>query len=74
MRTTVALPEDLIRDLKAVAARRGTSPKTVLRLEAEEEIRRADREASRRLKFPLLASRESGRLHLANAETEALSA
>jgi len=74
MRTTVDLPDDLIRELKAVAARRGTSLKTVMRAAVEEEIRKAERKAGRRVKFPLLSSHEPGSLKLTNAEIEDLSA
>jgi hypothetical protein len=74
MRTTVDLPDELFRELKAVAARRGTSLKTVIRAAVEEEIRRTEGKAGRRVKFPLLSSHEPGSLNLTNADTEDLSA
>jgi hypothetical protein len=74
MRTTIDLPDQLFRELKAVAARRGTSLKTVIRVAVEEEIRKTERKAARRLKFPLLSSHEPGSLDLTNAEIEDLSA
>ena len=74
MRTTIDLPDSLFRELKAVAARRGTSLKALIRTAVEEEIRRAERRAGRRVKFPLLSSREPGSVDLTNAEIEDLSA
>lgn len=74
MRTTIDLPDPLFRELKAVAARRGISLKTVIRTAVEEEIRKAERKAGRRLKFPLLSSDKPGSLALTNAEIDDLSA
>ncbi len=73
MRTTIDLPDDLIREVKAVAARRGTSLKTVIRAALEEEIRKTERKAGRRVKFPLLESHEPGSLNLTNTDIEVLS-
>jgi len=74
MRTTVDLPDPLFRELKAVAARRGTSLKNVIRTAVEEEIRKTERKTRHRVKLPLLSSREPGSLDLTNAEIEDLSA
>ena len=74
MRTTIDLPDSLFRELKAVAARRGKSLKAVIQTAIEEEIRRTERRAGRRVKFPMLSSREPGSLDLTNAEIEDLSA
>jgi hypothetical protein len=74
MRTTIDLPDPLFRELKALAARRGTSLKTVIRAAVEEEIRKTEGKAGRRVKFPLLSSREPGSLHLTNAGIDDLSA
>lgn len=71
MRTTIDLPDPVFRELKAVAARRGTSLKEIIRL-AVEEIRKTERPAGRRLKFPILSSRQPGVLILTNAEIEDL--
>ena len=70
MRTTVDLPDPLFRELKAVAARRGTSLKNVIRDAVEVEIRKSQRKAIRRVKFPLLQSSEPGTLKLTNADIE----
>jgi len=74
MRTTIDLPDTVFRELKGVAARRGTSLKEVIGKAVEEEIRKAERKSGRRVKFPLLDSKEPGTLHLTNAEIEDLSA
>ena len=73
MRTTIDLPDPVFRELKAVAARRGTSLKDILRKAVEEEIRKTQRGAGRHVKFPLLASKEPGTLDLTNAEIDDLS-
>lgn len=70
MRTTIDLPDDLFRELKAAAARRGASLKTVIRIAVEEEIRKSDRKTGRRVKFPVLRSTQAGVLNLTNAEID----
>jgi metal-responsive CopG/Arc/MetJ family transcriptional regulator len=72
MRTTVDLPDPLFRELKAVAARRGTSLKDVIRAAVEAEIRKVQSKTTRRVKFPLLPSNEPGTLNLTNADIEDL--
>ena len=73
MRTTVDLPDSLFRELKAVAAKRGSSLKTVIRAAVEEEIRKSQGKAARRLTFPLLPSKKPATLNLTNAEIDDLS-
>ena len=70
MRTTVDLPDPLLRELKAVAARRGASLKDVIRTAIEVEIRKAQNKTTRRIKFPLLPSSEPGALNLTNTDIE----
>ena len=72
MRTTIDLPDQLFRELKALAARQGTSLKTVIRTAMEEEIRKTESKAGRKLKIPLLPSREPGSENLRNAEIDDL--
>jgi hypothetical protein len=72
MRTTVDLPDEIFRDLKALAARRGTSLKTVIRFAVEHELRKAEQKAGRRVKFPILASSQPGVLAPTNAEIDEL--
>ncbi len=74
MRTTIDLPDQLFREVKAVAARRGASLKTFIRAAVEEEVRKTERKAGRMVKFPLLSSHEPGSLNLTNADIEDLSA
>ena len=69
MRTTIDLPDPLFRELKAVAARRGTSLKSVVRDAVEVEVRKSEK-AGRRVKFPVLASKEPSTLNLTNADIE----
>jgi hypothetical protein len=72
MRTTIDLPDPLFRELKAVAARRGISLKSVVRTAVEEEIRKTERKTGRRVKFPVLSSHEPASLNLTNAAIEDL--
>jgi len=72
MRIIVDLPDPLLRELKATAARRGTSLKNVIRAAVEQEIQKKYRKPARRLKFPLAPSREPGVLNPTNADVEAL--
>jgi hypothetical protein len=73
VRTTIDLPDELIREVKALAAKRETSLKTVIRAALEEEVRKTDRKTGLRVKFPLLSSHQPGSLHLSNADIEDLS-
>ncbi|HEV3333458.1 MAG TPA: hypothetical protein VG096_20885 [Bryobacteraceae bacterium] len=72
MRTTIDLPDPLFRELKTVAAQRGTTLKKLIRTAVEEEIRKTPRKPGRRVKVPLLDSCEPGTLNLTNAEIEDL--
>ena len=72
MRTTVDLPDPLFRELKALAAKRGLSLKTVIRTAVEDEIRKADKKTGNKVKFPVLPSRKPGSLNPSNAELEDL--
>jgi hypothetical protein len=68
MRTMIDLPDRLFREIKAVAARRGASLKTVIRGAVEAEVRKMKRKTGRRVKFPLLTSHEPGSLKLTNSD------
>jgi len=69
MRTTVDLPEPVFRRLKATAALRGTSLKSIILAAVENELgRRASRK--RPAKFPLVRSKQPGVLSLTNAEID----
>jgi hypothetical protein len=73
MRTTVDLPDALFRELKMLAASRGTSLHVLIRTAVEEKVRRTESKAGKRLKFPLLSSKAPGTLNLSNAEIDHLS-
>ena len=73
MRTTLDLPDATFRHLKALAAERGQTLKQVLRAAVEKELAgAAGPRRGRRVKFPILDSKEPGSLHLTNAEIEDL--
>ena len=72
VRTKIDLPELLFRELKAVAARRGTSLKNVIQNAVEAELRKVESKVRRRITFPLLPSTEPGTLMLKNADIEDL--
>ena len=72
MRVTIDLPDPLFRKLKTVAARRGVLLEDVIQAAVEVEIRKAQSQAKRRVKFPLLPSSEPGTLNLTNADIEDL--
>jgi predicted DNA-binding ribbon-helix-helix protein len=71
MRTTLDLPDATFRQLKSLAARRGTTLKQVLRSAVEKEIVTATAKLPRRrIKVPVLKSKEPGSLNLTNAEID----
>ncbi|MBV8895819.1 MAG: hypothetical protein JO051_04855 [Acidobacteriaceae bacterium] len=72
MRTTVDLPDTLFRELKTIAVQRGTSLKTLIRTAVEAEVRKQGAKRGRRVKFPLLDSKQPGTLDLTNAEIDDL--
>jgi hypothetical protein len=72
MRTTIDLPDPLFRELKTVAAQRGTSLKDIIRSAVEAEIRKPESKIRRKAKFPILPSKRPGSLRLTNAEIEDL--
>lgn len=69
MRTTVDLPDPVFKQLKAVAALRGTTLKQLLICAVERELRSAKR-PNKTAKFPLVPSKEPGTLTLTNAEID----
>ncbi len=62
------MPDATFRQLKSLAARRGTTLKQVLRSAVEKEIVTATSKLPRRrIKVPVLKSKEPGSLNLTNA-------
>ena len=73
MRTTLDLPDATFRQLKSLAARRGTTLKQVLRSAVEREIVAANaKPARRRIAVPVLKSKQPGTLNLTKAEIDDL--
>jgi predicted DNA-binding ribbon-helix-helix protein len=73
MRTSIDLPDDLFRQLKILAANRRVTLKTLVQRAIENELVRARAQAPRRrLRFPILDSKQPGTLNLTNAEIEDL--
>ena len=71
MRITVDLPDATFRRLKALAARRGTTLKQVLRSAIEKEIVVVTAKPERcRISVPVLKSKQPGALKLTNAELD----
>lgn len=70
MCATIGLPDQLFRELKAVAAHRRTSLKALIRAAVEKEIRRTESKVGNGVKFPLLTSEQLGTLNLSNAGIE----
>lgn len=72
MRTTLDLPDATFRQLKSLAAQRGVTLKELLRRAVDRELQRTGAEERRRVKVPILDSKEPGALRLTNAEIEDL--
>lgn len=72
MRTTVDLPDDTFRALKALAIQRGITLKEILRRAAEKEIAQTDFVSKPRVSLPLVRSKKPGSLELTNADIEDL--
>jgi hypothetical protein len=72
MRTTIDLPDPLFRELKALAAKRGLSLKTVIQAAVEDEVRKVGKRSGRNVQFPILPSRKPGILNLSNADLDDL--
>jgi hypothetical protein len=73
MRTTVDLPDEVFRQLKSIAAQRGTSMKQLLRAAVEKELSTDyNHNHEYRVTLPILDSKEPGTLNLTNADIEEL--
>ena len=72
-RTTIELPDDLFRQLKIAAANRRVTLKILVQQAIENEVVRTGAQAPRRrLRFPILDSKEPETMNLTNAEIEDL--
>lgn len=72
MRTTIELPDQLFREAKASAARRGLSLRALITDALQRELRAPMRSARRRVRLPLVRSKRPGHLTLTNAKIEDL--
>lgn len=70
MRTTVDIPDPLYRELKSKAAQEGRSVKELILRSVEGDLRHPAgsmrNEKKRRVRIPILESKEPGTLHLDN--------
>jgi hypothetical protein len=65
MRTTIDLPDDLFRNAKALSSLRGITLKALITRALEHEIESATiRLRSRRIEFPIVRSRQPGRVRV----------
>jgi hypothetical protein len=68
MRTTVDIPDALYRQLKAQAAREGSSAKKLILRGVEQVLRANSRKPSgKRVKLPIIPSKRPGTLNIDNA-------
>jgi hypothetical protein len=72
MRATLDLPDATFRQLKSLAAQRGVTLKELLRRAVDRELQKKGPDERRRVKVPILDSKEPGALRLTNAEIEDL--
>lgn len=73
MRTTVDLPDQLTRDVKVAAAKRGVTLKAFLQTAVEHELNRELADVKpEKLKFPLIRSKKPARLKITNEQIEHL--
>ncbi|HEX2417938.1 MAG TPA: hypothetical protein VHJ83_07425 [Micromonosporaceae bacterium] len=72
MRTTVDLPDDLFRAVKAEAAARGETLKDFVTRAVTQELGTAvpARQHGRRMRLPLIESKQPGTLNLTNEDIE----
>jgi len=71
MRTTMELPDPLFRRLKAAAALEGTSLKRIILRAVEKELE-SGQPGRRRIRFPLIRSKQPGVLSLTNPQIDDL--
>lgn len=68
MRTTVDIPDPVYRRLKSRAAREGSSAKELILRGVEHVLRGRPRKSRRRVKLPIIRSKQPGTLELDNAK------
>ena len=70
MRTTVDLPDPLYRQVKSVAALRGSTLKEFIQDALQQAVTAGPRVGRRKVKLPLIRSKHPGTLRLTNADIE----
>ena len=70
MRTTVDLPDPLFRQVKSLAALRGSSLKEFIQDALQQAITARRVQRGRRVTLPLIRSKDPGALRLSNADIE----
>jgi hypothetical protein len=66
MRTTVDIPDSLYRRLKSRAASEGSSAKELILRGVQQVLKERPRKPGRRVKFPIIRSKQPGTLELDN--------
>jgi hypothetical protein len=66
MRTTVDIPDAVYRRLKSRAASEGSSAKELILRGVQEVLKESGRKARRRIKLPIIRSKQPGTLDLDN--------
>jgi len=66
MRTTVDIPDPVYRRLKSRAASEGSSAKELILRGVEQVLKRTPRKSRRRVKLPIIRSKQPGTLELDN--------
>lgn len=66
MRTTIDIPDPIYRRLKSRAASEGTSTKELILRGAKSVLKGSLRKARKRVKLPIIRSKQSGTLSLDN--------
>ena len=70
MRTTVDLPDPLFRQIKSLAALRGSTLKKFIREALQDAVTSDTRTRRRKVVLPLIHSKRPGTLRLTNADIE----
>jgi hypothetical protein len=68
MRTTVDIPDPVYRRLKSRAAREGSSAKELILRGVEQVLKRSPRKSRKRVKLPIIRSKQPATLELDNAK------
>jgi hypothetical protein len=73
MRTTVDIPDETYRELKILAAERGTTVRQIV-LDGVDMVRQQKPKPAKRFVVPVIRSKRPGTLHLTNEQIDELTA